>query len=85
MGGRVYQPVQEFVSIIEERDMGKGILCFSFIASDGKMRIADQATRGVVGDTFEDVQKDVDEGDPEVMRSQQEHFLKVIKDEGWTI
>jgi len=85
MGGRVHQPVQEFVDIIEERDMGKGIICFSFILSNGEMGIADQATRGLVGNTFEQVQKDVDEGDPEVMRKQQERFLKVLEDEGWVI
>jgi hypothetical protein len=85
MGGRCHKPSQLWVEVIEERVMGKGIICFSFLDEKGKLQIADQATRGIVGDSFEQVQKDVDEGDPEVMREQQEKYLQVIKDEGWII
>jgi hypothetical protein len=83
MGGRVHKPVNEFVDIIEERVMGKGIICFSFLTEKGEFKIADQASRGIVGDSWEEVQKDIDDGDKEVMDKQVADAIAVMEKEGW--
>jgi hypothetical protein len=69
MGGQVTRPMLTEVEAIEEKSIGKGYKGFSFKTPKG-IKIAESITGAIVGDSFEQVRKDIAEGDDGVIKKQ---------------
>lgn len=69
MGGDVWRPMGTEVEVLEARNIG-GVDVFSFALPTGGIRIAELTTGGIVGQSFEDVTKDIEESDLEVLQQQ---------------
>lgn len=70
MGGSVWRPMVTKIEPIEERSIGKGMKAFSFKTPNGTLRIAENVTGAIVGDSFEEVTKDVREASKDALSKQ---------------
>jgi hypothetical protein len=77
MGGDVHQPIKTEVDAIEVKSIGKGFHGVSFKTPKGTIRIAEKVSGAIVGDTFEEVRKDIAEGDVKIMKKQVHEGLEM--------
>jgi hypothetical protein len=78
MGGNVNRPIITEVPIIEEKEIGKGFKAFSFMTPKGTIRIAESITGAIVGDSFEQVMKDISAASLEVCKKQIEEAYATL-------
>lgn len=71
MGGHVNYTLACDVECEGPVDIGKGLFAYTATAPNGQQVIVDTVSLGVVGNDLEDVRKDVEEGELEVMLKQQ--------------
>ncbi len=79
MGGNVNRPIMTEIGYIEEKSIGKGLLAFSFKTPKGTIRIAESETGAIVGESFEEVKKDIMAADKKVIVKQIEDAKKTIE------
>ena len=82
MGGNVNSPIATKIGYIEEKAVGKGFYAFSFLTAKGEIRIAESITGAIVGNSFDEVRKDIKESKKKVMLQQieeaKEHSKNVM-------
>jgi hypothetical protein len=79
-GGDVNQPLATKMSAEGPMDLGKGVKAYLVKAANGKQYVVDAASHGIVGDSLEQVRKDVAKADIKVIRRQ----IKEAKERGKT-
>ena len=70
MGGDVNAPIMCEVEILGEYDLGKDYIGWLFATPSGKTFVAESITGAIVGNTLEDVRKDIEEADLKIMEKQ---------------
>jgi len=70
MGGNVHSTISALLECVGPYDLGKGFTGWLTTAPNGRTFVSENRSHGTVGETIEQVRKDVAEGDAEVMRVQ---------------
>ena len=78
MGGDLRQPISCTVEALGPFDIGKGFEAYVVCDPDGKTVVAEAISGGLVGDTIENVRKDVSEGNDAAMARQLDEGKEVM-------
>ncbi len=70
MGGNLREPIACTVEAFGPFDLGKGFEAYVVCDPDGRTVVAEAISGGLVGDTIENVRKDVEEGNEAAMARQ---------------
>lgn len=70
MGGKVWQPIGTNVEVSQAIPVGRGYKVYVVTAPNGKVFIAEATTGAFVGPSIESVKKDIETGDPKLMKEQ---------------
>lgn len=79
IGGRVHAPMITEVDVIEEMEVGKGFKCFSWKTPLDNLRISESSTGAIVGNSFEEVIKDVEDADIDVINKQMKEASSLLR------
>lgn len=79
MGGDVNAPICTTVEVDEAIDMGCGIQAYLITAPFGKTYVAESVTGAFVGNSIEEVRKNIEDGNEEVMCGQIEQSKVRVK------
>ena len=70
MGGDVWQPIKTDVEAESLHEIGRGYKGYLVKAPDGSTIVAESITGALVGPTIARVKKDIETGDPDLMKEQ---------------
>lgn len=79
LSGNVHAPIATDIPVIGPFDIGKGHEGYLAASPSGKTYVIEKLTGGIVGSSLDDVRKDIEEADPEVIKEQFQWALDYAK------